>query len=688
MTKTSRLPLLLAVLCCLAGAAAVAHAVSTRLFSLDSASALSAGKLDGTAVTSTGTVIAGVTTERLSLENVAVARCLVTAADGTSYVGTGNAGKVFRLKGDKLESFADTGELMVASLALAADGGLYAGTLPKGKIFRIDAAGKATLFAQPEGAEHVWALVLDEAKKTLFAATGPQGKLFAIDAKGKPEIYYDSEAAHLMALVRDSDGSLYVGTSDDALLVHVRGAGRAEVVHDFEGNELTALDLRDGVLAVAANVFSKATPTVPKKSGSDDKSDSEDKTDAKIEPPKPGKGSLWRVDKAGRAERVFESDQGHITAVQWGPGGVIYAATGKEGHIYRVESSGEHALWVDVDERQVLALDLAGKRPLFVTADGAAVYKVLPGPAREALWTSKVLDAQFQSRWGQLSWRGEGKLRFQTRSGNTEKPDATWTDWSGELTSAGPIRSPAGRFLQVRVRLGAEPGTVIYAIKAYYLPANQPVTLRELSAAPKPPSSTPAASKPGSDGSVVPVASSVYAIKWKAENPDGDRLRYRLRYRPEAGKTLRTILQETEVLTEDHYDWATDSIADGYYRIEVAVSDELENPGGRALDTRLLSEPVLIDNHAPRVLELRYDAGKGVVSGVAEDQLGPITQLEFNIDGQKWQPSYPTDDLFDTAREPFQITLPKLAAGEHVIAVRALDARHNLGSAELEITAK
>lgn len=407
-----------------------------------------------------------------------------------------------------------------------------------------------------------------------------------------------------------------------------------------------------------------------------------------MEPPKPGKGALWRVDRAGRAERVFESAQGHITSVQWGPDGVIYAATGKEGHIYRVEPSGEHALWVDVDERQVLALDLVGKRPLFVTGDGAALYEVLPGPAREALWTSKVLDAQFQSRWGQLTWRGRGKLRFQTRSGNTQKPDASWTDWSSELTQPGPIRSPAARFLQLRARLGAEPGTVIYAMRAYYLPANQPVTLRELSVAPKRPAATPGKEKAAADGSVVPAPSSVYTAKWKAENPDGDRLRFRLFYRPESGKQLRPILQETQVLTESSYDWTTDSIADGYYRVQVAASDELDNPAGRSLDATLLSEPVLVDNHAPRVLELRYDAKSGTVSGVAQDSLGPITQLEFNVDGHKWQPSYPLDDLFDTAREPFRIELQKLAPGEHVIAVRALDARHNLGSAELEITVK
>ena len=60
-----------------------------------------------------------------------------------------------------------------------------------------------------------------------------------------------------MALALDPNGDLYAGTSDDALLLRIDAARHGEVVYDFEGNELTAIALRDGRLAVAANNFPK-----------------------------------------------------------------------------------------------------------------------------------------------------------------------------------------------------------------------------------------------------------------------------------------------------------------------------------------------------------------------------------------------------------------------------------------------
>ena len=61
-----------------------------------------------------------------------------------------------------------------------------------------------------------------------------------------------------MALARGDDGALYLGTSDRALLVRLRGAGRAEVLYDFEGSEVTALALRGKRLAVVSNQFPKS----------------------------------------------------------------------------------------------------------------------------------------------------------------------------------------------------------------------------------------------------------------------------------------------------------------------------------------------------------------------------------------------------------------------------------------------
>jgi outer membrane protein assembly factor BamB len=676
----ARKPVLLCLALLLFGVlAAGARAVSTRQFSLDSAGVLSAGKLEGAAVLSRGAVVRSVSVRRIALENVGVARSLLVRADGTALVGTGNNGKLFKVAGDAAALLAETGELLVSALCEAEDGTVYAGTLPHGKIFAIDKQGKSRLFSQPEGAEHIWALGYDGRKHTLFAATGPHGKIFAIDTKGKADVYYSGKASHIMALALAADGSLYAGTSDDALLLHIEGPGRAQVLYDFEGNEVTAIALQKGRVAAAANQFPKpTTPSTDKKKDETKKDDqqSTDKTEVtNKDTPKPGTGELWVVESSGQARKLFSStEDGHITSVQWEKSGAIYAATSKGGHIFRVEPDGTNALWIDVDEREVLDLQLSSDHPMFVTGDAGAVYRLLPGPASEALWTSKVLDAQFLSRFGQLSWRGQGKLTFQTRSGNTEKPDDAWSQWSSVLSEPGPIRSPAARFLQLKARLDTSADCTLYAVQAYYLPANQPATLKDISIKPVPPK--------GNDE----AASASYKIEWKPDNPDGDRLRYRLEYRPEDQSLWRPILRESEILTKTSYEWSTDGVPDGYYRVRIDASDELDNPAHEVLHKNAESEPFLLDNHPPHVDDLRYANGR--ISGIARDDMGPISKLEYALDSQDWKPFYPKDDLFDTRTEPFELEVKDLDKGPHVVAVRTKDARNNVGSAEIWITVK
>ena len=112
----------------------------------------------------------------------------------------------------------------------------------------------------------------------------------------------------------------------------------------------------------------------------------------------------------------------------------------------------------------MLALDLRAPNPVFVTADAGAAYRVLPKGTADALWTSKVLDAQFLSRFGELSFRGRGALRLQTRLGNTDKPTSSWSEWSSDLDKPGRS-APAARFLQIRAKLdiAKDPASELYA---------------------------------------------------------------------------------------------------------------------------------------------------------------------------------------------------------------------------------
>ena len=654
-----------------------ARAVMTERFVLDDAEVLSAGDLVATAVHSDGRVTLGVETRRIAMpDDVPLIYSAVRAQDGAIYLGTGNDGRIYRARGDQVTLFAETRQLLVSALAIGDGGTLYAGTLPEGRIYAIGADGQPRELARPDNVEHVWALVWDARRRVLFAGTGPDGRVYAIDPRGQATLWWDAPYQHVMSLALAQDGTLYAGTTEEAVVARLTAPTRAEIVYDFPGNEITAIAERDGALAVAANEFPDPPAVIsaapmPSSTG----------TPMRAPRPRPGKGRVWHLSREGRAERVHAQEDGHFTSLELRADGTIYAAAGNNGRVVRINPDRTSAVWIDVDERQVMHIALEGSDPYFVTADGAALYRVSGTRPAAATWQSKVLDARFASRWGQLEWRGSGQVILQTRSGNTERPDATWSEWSGELNRAGPIRSPAARFLQLRARFDRDPNATLHAVTAYFLPQNQRATVSGVLV--KQASETATKQARAERQSFVPDPSSTLRLTWSADNPDGDRLRYRLRYRQEGQSVWREMTRETDILTATEYAWATASIPDGWYVVRVEASDELENPSAYALRATADSEPLRVDNHAPRVEGLRFATAH--LTGRAVDALGPIARLEHAIDGGEWQPLYSTDDLLDTADEAFDLDLSSLAAGDHIVAVRATDASGNVGSAEAQI---
>jgi hypothetical protein len=566
-----------------------------------------------------------------------------------------------------------------------------AATIPEGRIYAIYPTGSMRELVRPDATEHVWAMAWDARRRVLFAATGPEGRVFAIQPNGTADVWWDSTASHVMSLALAPDGALYCGTSDDAIVARTTAPGRAEVVHDFPGNEITSLAFRDGRLAVAANEF----PDPPATTGSTT-STKHSATGTRSARPRPGKARVWTVGTDGRAERVWSQEEGHVTQLQIAADGVIYAAIGHEGRIARIAPDRTSAMWADVDERQVLALDLLGNDPYFATGDGAAIYRVVPERPSNAIWQSKVLDAEFAARWGQLSWRGSGRLQLQTRSGNTERPDETWSEWSSSSTTPGPIRSPAARFLQIRALFESDPDAVLRAVTAHYLPMNQRPVVTEVgtkarhgkrpvttSAGTSSSSTSTSSSESAGDRDTPPTPTPMLGLAWKVDNPDADRLRFRIRYREEGQAQWREILREHETLTASEYSWNTSSVPDGWYVVQVEASDELGNPERLSLRSTLESEPILVDNHAPTIEDLVANGAR--VSGRALDSMGPIARLEHAVDGGEWRIFFPSDDLLDTREERFELDLSSEAAGSHIVAIRATDAGGNVVSRETTI---
>jgi outer membrane protein assembly factor BamB len=671
--KRTFFSLSLAALACMAALlpADRAAAVGTRSFQLDSLDDLKNGDMEGTSVDSLGRVRAGLLLGKLPLGNATTVWSSLVLRDGSVLLGTGNEGKVLRVAQGQVSEYATTGEMAVTSLTVDAKGNVLAGTIPNGKVYKVE-QGKASLLVALPQTEHVWALTLDAKSKAVFAGTGPDGKIFRIDQSGGAQVYYDSDEAHILSLAVDPSGVLYAGSSGNALLYRIEGPGRSSVLHDFPGTDVQAIAIaRDGRLFVISNEYD-APPAIPRARRSNAATPAEP-VDTSKQRPKPGKGRLTRIDATGRAEELLYVREEQFQSLAIGDDGMPYVGTGDTGKVYAVDDAHTSVLMADTDERQVGALVMAGGHRFVATSDPAVFHEVKSIGGPDAVWTSKPLDAGIRATFGMLSWRASGAVELSTRTGNTEKPDGTWSAWSAAMAAPGKIASPPGRFVQVRARFSRDPAAVIRSIELFFVTDNaRPVVT---SVGVESPSSK--SSDIPSSGDEPPPASSKVKLTWKVDNPDNDKLRYRLFYRFENSTVWRAMLPADEIVTKTSYEWDTSGLPEGLYRVRVEASDELANPPANVLRHALESGTILVDN-TPPLLEVTANGRR--IRGRAVDGVGPIARFDFSVDPQpkQWTPFFPQDGVFDQQVEAYDVDLSSvLAPGSHIVAVRAFDAAGN-----------
>jgi hypothetical protein len=661
-----------------------AHAVGTRVFDLDTLERLSGGDLKGVAVSSDGMVRAGFTLGNVPLQDASAVYASLALADGSVLVGTSPNGKVLRVAGDQATLFADTGQTAVTSLAQGANGAIYAATIPDGKVFRI-AQGKADVFATIPDVKHVWALAFDKARTTLFAATGPDGKIIRIAADGSTSVFFQSTETNLVSVAVADNGDVYAGSQGKALLYKISGPGRATVVYDFAGDEVKGIALAaGGALYAIANEYAEP-PEVPRRNPNAARSPAGPQTAPR---PKPGKGTLYRFDATGRPERMMHHDDFHYLSLALGDDGQPYVGTGAEGRVYTVNDAHVVTLVADTDERQVGAIAVAGAKSYVVSGDPCVFHRVVARGGPDAVWTSKVLDAGLRAKFGVLSWRATGALELSTRTGNTQVPDATWSAWSA-LTAAGgaqsaPVASPLGRYVQVRARWGRDPNAVLGEVTLPFVTENVRPVVLEVSAAAKGITKEPIKENLPSSGNEPAHHDTVVKVTWKVDNQDNDALRYRVAFRREGQTVWRDALRPDEQLTKTEYEWETQTLPEGKYRVRVEASDENANPPEQVQKHALESTSILVDNTPPTLPVLTITGRR--LRARAVDGAGPIVRIELSIDGKPdWRPLAATDGVFDTADESVDADVASLVPpGSHIVAVRAFDAAGNAVIRETE----
>jgi len=728
-------------------AAPTARAGGPVVWETNSREELLRGEARGVSVTDTGALM--LAPRFAQLFDTEQAYIWSTAADerGNVYLGTGHDGRIFRVGADGKGSLLyDAAELDVTALVVGRDGALYAGTSPDGKVYRIGTDGRAAEYFDPAD-KYIWSLAV-LADGALAIGTGDNGKIYRVrSANAKPEdsLLIDVNETHVISLAVDKGGQLIAGTDPGGLVLRVSPEGKAFALFDSPLREVHALAVAadNSIYALALSdaasssrgggaTASASTSTTTTGGGSSgavvtsstftvDEGGQQSPFASASQPPARSRNELanarsavFRILPDGGTDVLWSS--GSVTAFAVAPApqaGRVLIGTSDKGRIYSVTDDGRDTLLIQSSEAQISSFVIRGGEAFAASSNQGKLFRFAAEPVSEGTYESPVRDAKVVAAWGRIWWRGRGAVELQTRTGNTERPDMTWSEWSAPYRdpAGASVVSPRARFIQWRAVMRApasDSGAAaaggesrIEDVSLAYLPRNVAPEILSITTLPSgiallsalqiqiDPNLEASGFDPSLIGPVPQVPPrrafqrGAVALQWQAEDRNSDTLEYAVYYRAQSENAFHLL---KEKLRDNFYTVDGAALGDGRYIFKVVATDAPENSIGAALSGERLSEPVEVDNTAPTVRaagEPMLGAERVRVSFVVEDARGRVRRADVSVDGGVWRAVFPEDGIADSPRETFALDLPLTGAGEHTISLRGFDASGNVGSARV-----
>ena len=721
----------------LAGLAAVTlHAAAPVFWQVGTQADLLKGEtMDNVAIDRDGRLVLGPTTEVLHEASAPFVWSVLAVGDGF-FVGTGASAKVVRLARDgSPTTWLEVPEQHVHALAALPDGSVLAASSPDGRVHRLTGPGASSVWFDPEE-KYIWSLA-PAPDGSVFVATGEKAVIYRVAADGKASVFYRAKATAVTSLAVTPAGELLAGLQTPSQVVRLDRQGKPFVVLDAPYREIRALRVdRDGtVFAVVVNgeapVESKAPATPAPEPGAPSPvpTVSTEITVVAVgevgaaqgpavvprqagTPAKVAKGAIYRIAPDGLWDVAWESTDDTPFDLAIEDGGALLVATGPKGKVYRVSGSPARAALVGRAAAQqvtMLARDGAGGY-VYAASNPGRVVRLSAGLAPRGVYESEVRDAASVASWGVIHWHAVvppgTSVELSTRSGNTARPDETWSDWSAPYRRATgeAITSPKARYLQWRAVLAGTGGTpALTSVNVAYLPRNTRPVVDSITVHPpgvaflKPypltdgdlagydggtpegrPSARALPPPPGAPAA-LPTGRRVYekgvqTLVWKAQDEDGDALQFDVLYRRE-GSTAWTALRRG--LWDSILAWDTSTVPDGTYTVKVVASDAPASSPGTSLTGELESTSFDVDNTPPaiEVVAVKAVADRLLATVVVRDAHSAVRRVEYAVGGGRWQAVFPVDGIADGREERFELSFDAAAGGTPVL--RAEDALHN-----------
>ena len=672
---------------------------------------------------------------------------MALGSDGNAYAATGHGGKVFRVQSSGRSTMVwNSGLSEVFAVAADAKGNVWAGSSPNGGVYRLNGSKPEEIWRSPD--KYIWA-IQPASDGSLYVATGESGKIYLVEPNGKASIFYETGQSNVTALALGRNNRVYAGTEPNGLIYEISPERKGTILYDSSLPEIRAIAVDpSGVvyaaamggalstrssLAVGTNAASAvtavtaATPTVITVTEGNTQSGAKFADTARsgaantatplatatattvTEVAGVEKAAIYRIALDHSVETLKSSKEFNIYDLILDGSSLLYS-TDDHGRIYRWQD-GKSTLLAELGTGETTRIKAFPKGLLASVSNPARLValgsETAPNVGKNAWYQSQVHDSGSVALWGHILWRSSGGkgITFQTRTGNAQRPDATWSEWSEATGHANQptITSPLARFIQWRAEWTGNSDTEINSVSLSYLPRNsapavQSLTVTSVLGANAAKNAATAANSSaaysitvtdtgessagsttaGPNQTASHLQTTQTQVTWQADDPDNDKLVYSLYFRPENAhdwQFIRShILGNTLLLDPDVF-------ADGRYYFKLIASDAPSNAAAYAKHTDFVSASVLVDNTPPAVMVIdsRRSGTEATVTMEAVDQTSALKNAEYSVDAGWWQPLEATDGITDTPTERFRIQLKKLRPGEHLVVLRVYDTAGNAG---------
>lgn len=642
---------------------------------------------------------------------------LLITQDGTTFLGTGHSGKLYRMdKENKIELYYKFPEMDILSLAQDRSGHLYAATSPNGKIYKITEKNKGSVFFNPHK-KYIWDLTFLESG-ILLAAVGESGGIYAISNQGEGTLIFNSEANHILCLLEGSDGNIYAGSGGKGRVYRLSKDRKASILFEspFEEIKTIALDGKGYIYAGAGGTVTQAgaqgiAPAAPRATTDVSITVTPSAATAAKAAPVTQKqpSALYKINSSGIAKVLWKSDEDLIYSMVWDEDQArVIFGTGNQGRVFCVNESEKTALLLQKDSEQVYLLQLHDDKIYSLSNNPSMLSLLHAEQGFSGEYTSRIFDAKIISQWGKIEWQAEmpsgTTLQVFTRSGNSQQPNQTWSNWSPPYKNSlgEQILNPDARYIQFKIMMKSDSGKVSPSVRQlalYYLQTNIVPAITALEILPanivfiEPPSpaekiwgldtGTAEQAKENNKNQSLAMAKKserkgFRTVVWQDADPNGDSLLYSIHIKGSQSDKWRLL---KENWTSRIFAFDTLDFPDGTYFIKLEASDSPSNPLGKELKTEKISRALVIDNSLPVVKAFKSERRGNalVISFIAEDVYSRIKEVKFLVRPDEWRSVFPADGICDSKQEIFNFTFGLPQNFDDLITIKVIDDQGNVG---------